>query len=53
MNILFLMIPVTLILAAGFVTSFLWATQTGQFDDLDTPAHRMLHEENKNDERIK
>lgn len=42
MNILVLMIPMALLLGIGFVTAFLWATSKGQFDDLETPAHRIL-----------
>jgi len=39
------MIPVTLLLVIGFVVAFLWATRDGQFDDLETPAHRILADE--------
>ena len=51
MNILILVIPMSLILGAGFVFAFLWATSKGQFDDLETPARRMLSDDlliNKN-----
>jgi len=27
------------------VVAFIWATRDGQFDDTETPAHRMLFEE--------
>lgn len=47
MNIIMLMIPMALILGVGFVSAFLWATSKGQFDDLETPAHRILSEENE------
>jgi cbb3-type cytochrome oxidase maturation protein len=30
------------------VTAFIVATRRGQFDDLDTPAIRMLHDETTN-----
>ena len=42
MNILILMIPMALMLGIGFVSAFLWATSKGQFDDLETPAYRIL-----------
>ncbi len=42
MNILVLMIPMALLLGIGFIAAFLWATSKGQFDDLETPAHRIL-----------
>ncbi|MBS1970701.1 MAG: cbb3-type cytochrome oxidase assembly protein CcoS [Bdellovibrionales bacterium] len=42
MNILALMIPMALILGFGFAAAFFWATARGQFDDVETPAHRIL-----------
>ncbi|HWU44094.1 MAG TPA: cbb3-type cytochrome oxidase assembly protein CcoS [Bdellovibrio sp.] len=53
MNIIMLMIPMALLLGVGFVSAFLWATMKGQFDDLETPAHRILEEENTETERKK
>jgi len=44
-NVLVLMIPMALLLGFGFVLAFIWATNKGQFDDLETPAHRMLNED--------
>jgi cbb3-type cytochrome oxidase maturation protein len=45
MSIIFLILPVTLLLSAGAVAAFAWATRSGQFDDLETPGIRLLHEE--------
>jgi len=45
MSIIFLILPVTLLLSAGAVAAFAWATRSGQFDDLETPAIRLLHDE--------
>ena len=45
MSIIFLIIPVTLFLCGGAVLAFAWATRSGQFDDLETPAIRLLHDE--------
>jgi cbb3-type cytochrome oxidase maturation protein len=42
MNVIFLMIPISLTLAVGFLTAFVWAVRTGQIDDLETPAHRII-----------
>lgn len=47
MNILFLLVPFALILGCTFLFCFLWASRAGQFDDLDTPALRMMSEEDK------
>lgn len=45
MNILFLMIPISLFLAGGFLAAFIWSVREGQVDDLKTPAHRILQDE--------
>lgn len=45
MSILFLILPITLVLSAGAALTFAWATRSGQFDDLETPALRMLDDE--------
>lgn len=44
MNILIVMIPVSLILGAGFLFGFLWSVRDGQLDDTETPAHRILED---------
>lgn len=44
MNILFLMIPMALALGAIFIGAFFWAVSHEQLDDLETPAHRILHD---------
>jgi len=45
MNLLYLILPLALIIGAGFVAAFVWAARKGQFDDLETPAMRALFEE--------
>ena len=42
MNILYLLIPLALLLLGGAVWAFFWAVGNGQFDDLDTPAVRIV-----------
>lgn len=42
MNVLYLLIPVSLILMGIAVWVFLWAVRSGQFEDLEGPAHRIL-----------
>lgn len=42
---LYLLIPVSVLLAIVALGLFLWAMLTGQFDDLETPALRILFEE--------
>lgn len=45
MNVIILTIPMALIFAGAFVYAFIWATSNGQFDDLETPAMRILKED--------
>jgi cbb3-type cytochrome oxidase maturation protein len=51
MSILMLMVPIALLLSGSFLAAFVWATQAGQFDDTQTPAHRMLLDEKDTAER--
>ena len=45
MSVIYLLLPIASLLAAGGVAAFIWAVRRGQFDDLDTPAVRMLHDD--------
>jgi cbb3-type cytochrome oxidase maturation protein len=42
MNVLYILVPVAILLAAAGVGAFVWAVRGGQFDDVNTPAVRML-----------
>lgn len=42
MTILYLMIPLSIALIALGVWAFLWAIRSGQFDDMEGPAYRIL-----------
>ncbi len=45
MNILFVLIIISLVVASGFLVAFLWAVKSGQFEDDYTPSIRMLHDD--------
>ncbi|MEZ4425991.1 MAG: cbb3-type cytochrome oxidase assembly protein CcoS [Gemmatimonadota bacterium] len=45
MNALVFLLPVALFLGAVFVVLFIVAVKNGQFDDLDDPPERILHED--------
>ena len=45
MSGLLLLIPVALALGLGGLAAFLWALRSGQFDDLDGAAGRILFDE--------
>ena len=42
MNVLYLLVPLALVLAGGAAAAFRWAVRDGQFDDVETPALRIL-----------
>jgi len=45
MSVLFIVLPLALIVVFAAVLAYLWAAKRGQFDDLTTPAIRMLHDD--------
>ena len=42
MDIIFLLIPLALALAALVIWGFFWAVRRGQFEDLEGPGHSIL-----------
>jgi cbb3-type cytochrome oxidase maturation protein len=48
MDILYLLIPVSLVFIALIVWIFIWAIRSGQFDDLEGPAHEILMDDEEN-----
>ncbi len=42
MTIIYLLIPLGLVALAGAIWAFFWAVRSGQFDDMETPAWRIL-----------
>ena len=47
MSVIFLVLPLAIIVVAAAVVAFVWSARSGQFDDLDTPAVRMLRDEGR------
>ena len=45
MSAVFIALPVALLLALVALAAFVWSVRSGQMDDLETPAHRVLLEE--------
>jgi cbb3-type cytochrome oxidase maturation protein len=42
MSILYMLIPIAVLLVAGAIWFFVWSVRTGQFEDLEGPAYRIL-----------
>ena len=45
MSVLYIVLPLALLVVGIAVGAFVWAARRGQFDDLDTPAVRVLHDD--------
>ena len=45
MSVLYVLLPVALVLVIAFVWAYAWSSKSGQFDDLTTPAMRILHDD--------
>ena len=50
MSGLLYLIPIALFLGLLGLGAFMWAMRSGQFDDLDGAAERILHDEEDDDE---
>ncbi|MGB5225793.1 MAG: cbb3-type cytochrome oxidase assembly protein CcoS [Arenicellales bacterium] len=45
MEIIYFLIPMALVLVAGIVAGLFWAVKSGQFDDMEGPAHQIIMDE--------
>lgn len=47
MSVIYLILPLAILLGIIFVATFIWATRTGQYDDMDSPPLRMLNDDDE------
>lgn len=47
MSVLYVLIPLGLVLLGLAVWAFFWAVGSGQFDDMDTPAWRVVMDDDR------
>ena len=45
MSVVIVLLIASLLVAGGFLAAFLWAVRSGQYDDLETPASRILFDD--------
>ena len=45
MSVLYVVLPLALVIVAAAVGAYVWAARRGEFDDLTTPAMRVLHDD--------
>jgi cbb3-type cytochrome oxidase maturation protein len=53
MAIIVLLISISLLIAVGFLISFLWNMKSGQYDDTYSPSVRMLFDDKREDKKAK
>ena len=51
MNAIFLMLPVSLLLALIFLIAYVWSVRSGQYEDTETPSLRVLADDAGGGER--
>jgi len=47
MNILYLLIPISILFLSLAVAGLIWSIKKGQYDDMDSPAHRILFDDDE------
>lgn len=45
MEIIYFLIPVSLVFLVGGIWLFFWAVKSNQFEDMEGPAHRILQDD--------
>jgi cbb3-type cytochrome oxidase maturation protein len=47
MSIIYVLIPLGLVILVAAVWAFFWALRSGQYDDLDSPAWRIIFDDDR------
>lgn len=50
MSVIFFLIGIGILVAAGFLTVFIWTVRSGQYDDTYTPSVRILFDDQKKED---
>lgn len=51
MGIIYILLPLSIMLAVVALCGYFWAVKRGQFDDLDTPSRRVLFDDDQFDQK--
>lgn len=49
MDIIYVLVPLSIVLIGIATLVFFWAVRSGQFDDMDSPAHKILFDDDEHD----
>ena len=47
MDIIYVLVPLSIVLIGIATLVFFWAVRSGQFDDMDSPAHKILFDDDE------
>lgn len=47
MDIIYALVPLSILLITIAILIFNWAVKNGQFDDLDSPSHKILYDDDE------
>ena len=47
MDIIYVLVPLSIVLIGIATLVFFWAVRNGQFDDMDSPAHKILFDDDE------
>lgn len=47
MEVIYLLIPISMLLVGVMAWFFLWSVRSGQFDDMEGPAHQILMDDDR------
>ncbi len=51
MEIVFVLVPVSLVIVAGALYAFVWSVRNNQYEDLEKEGQRILFDEDPNERR--
>ena len=51
MNVVYILLPLALLIAVGYLVMFILSVRKGQYDDTTTPAVRMLFDDDEGEKK--
>jgi cbb3-type cytochrome oxidase maturation protein len=52
MEVIYILLSVSILIAIGFLVAFVWSVKKGQYDDVVSPSIRILFEDENNKDKV-
>ncbi len=52
MSVIIILVLIGVVVAGGFLVAFIWAVKSGQYDDIQSPAVRILYDNKEFSENV-